>query len=68
MEPTRWARQAAYLSSWPRSQDHYILGWWIDMRSAASNSSYGNDGKRSLFVVGIQNAEDFDEPRDESTA
>src|SRR5215211_772983 len=48
IEPTRWARQAAYPSSWPRSQDHYILGRWIDMRSAASNSFYGDDGERKF--------------------
>jgi hypothetical protein len=48
MEPTRRARQAVYPSSWPRSQDHYILGRWIEMRSAASSSFYGNDGERKF--------------------
>src|SRR5215211_5015347 len=48
IELTRWARKAGYPSSWPRSQDHYILGRWIDIRSAASNSFYGNDGERKF--------------------
>jgi hypothetical protein len=51
MEPTRWACQAAYLSFWPRSLDHYILGRWIEMRSVASNSFCGSDGKRK-YVCG----------------
>src|SRR5215218_336174 len=46
IEPTRPAHQAAYPSSWPRSQDHCNLGRWIDMGSAASNSFYGDDGER----------------------
>src|SRR5215211_516966 len=47
IEPTRWARQAAYPSSWPRSQDHYILERWIDMRSAASEHRIQSAHKES---------------------